>query len=803
MCASSAVQGGLKSKKIVYAYQARLNAVQHCRSIEDYVILQADATSVACKAIDFSSELYFESHCYMGDATHQEAIDLEKIHIGVCSSFAAGVMAVSEAMGDNGCLNVALFNPARTSAVCDLQIQSSGTSEYTYKLMMSELASVGCPSWEDRAREAYLHPSRFSLYAFGLDKGPDNSANAPRIAACLENVPNVAFAITWCFLHQLHLIYKVVYATMDTWVWDVSCVYGSSDHDPIKGCKYFSGIGTITNVWRSTGVGQAMQRAAIALWGEEVDCCRVRPGRPLKNRWGALAKIEKIIIDNLPYLPGIFWKLFGHKIDSATYDASPAVGPGADEAQQFSLQQKAYRRNATVLLGTAHFRALIVISSIGTRLLTEFLNWSQKKIAEFKKLADDALSNGVAYMGPTLLSIVVITKAADVMSEFSVMLGATAIDDPLRWGPIWDHVGSEPELRSQALLLIVTIILQQAVAWDFRYMARVGDFPLLFLFIVDKPNNVQDARRVTVVRKLLETPLCCLWRFDSDFAIKVKLFFAASLQSVIETDGLCPLDLYVCVLSFRASLPFDTQRVEGLASYLQELSRRMPSVSVAGASARLQAKHGQRVTVQDCLNLDEHARELMGTAIWQNRFAPMVARACDVPAPVPLRVCEHARPRNSVFGKAFALDAYRNFKKGCHRCYSFLGMYVLYPWSYYLTPFVFEVIRVQSDGDDFVMLRFPLASRQLSDCFGSLFAAREEVPTKLTRVPVRVLALTWESTCKAIVNGDEPLVDLKPRAPPQAAVPGDVLPLPLRDVDPAGGDGDGDGGDDEYHCPNY
>jgi hypothetical protein len=171
MCASSAVQGGLKSKKIVYAYQARLNAVQHCRSIEDYVILQADATSVACKAIDFSSELYFESHCYMGDATHQEAIDLEKIHIGVCSSFAAGVMAVSEAMGDNGCLNVALFNPARTSAVCDLQIQSSGTSEYTYKLMMSELASVGCPSWEDRAREAYLHPSRFSLYAFGLDKG--------------------------------------------------------------------------------------------------------------------------------------------------------------------------------------------------------------------------------------------------------------------------------------------------------------------------------------------------------------------------------------------------------------------------------------------------------------------------------------------------------------------------------------------------------------------------------------------------------------------------------------------------------
>ena len=50
------------------------------------------------------------------------------------------------------------------------------------------------------------------------------------------------------------------------------------------------------------------------LWpGDEAaaSTCATRPGRCLRGRWGSLYTVLIVIIKNLPFLPQIFWHLFG------------------------------------------------------------------------------------------------------------------------------------------------------------------------------------------------------------------------------------------------------------------------------------------------------------------------------------------------------------------------------------------------------------------------------------------------------------------------------------------------------------
>ena len=82
----------------------------------------------------------------------------------------------------------------------------------------------------------------------------------------------------------MHLAVKSCLAVMDTWVWD----------DAALPAKYFSGIGIITNTWRSYGTPAKIQGAAERI-GQGALFAKV-PGRPLKGRWGTCESIEDLII---------------------------------------------------------------------------------------------------------------------------------------------------------------------------------------------------------------------------------------------------------------------------------------------------------------------------------------------------------------------------------------------------------------------------------------------------------------------------------------------------------------------------
>eukprot|EP00969_Alexandrium_andersonii_P198048 8748157-Alexandrium_andersonii.AAC.1 len=67
-------------------------------------------------------------------------------------------------------------------------------------MVLRELASLGCPSWEVAA--ASTPPSKMTVFVFGVDAGPDNLGMLCRVKSCLASAPSVAFLAIFCVLHQ-------------------------------------------------------------------------------------------------------------------------------------------------------------------------------------------------------------------------------------------------------------------------------------------------------------------------------------------------------------------------------------------------------------------------------------------------------------------------------------------------------------------------------------------------------------------------------------------------------------------------
>jgi hypothetical protein len=253
MCAGGSLQGALKSKRIVYIYENRPNAVQACQSILNYQDMDADALAVAhppnvSASADSSAPFAFnwrmESTLFKGDATNQEAIGMDKVHIASVATVSFGPMAVAEAIRNDGTFDDSRFAPPRTHASCDLHIVRTGTGEETYIIVKDEMKSVGCPTWDDKVAAAALNPNLLSHFGFGLDNGPDNGSLAKRVKRALRDVLTVVFSVIWCKLHQTSLILGTIMVTLDKWEWPGEGAFES---------KYFGGVATITNVIRSHG----------------------------------------------------------------------------------------------------------------------------------------------------------------------------------------------------------------------------------------------------------------------------------------------------------------------------------------------------------------------------------------------------------------------------------------------------------------------------------------------------------------------------------------------------------------------
>ena len=224
------------------------------------------------------------------------------------------------------------------------------------------------------------------------------------------------------------------------------------------------------------------------------------------------------------------------------------------------------------------------------------------------------------------LSLFVTQVADKITTDISNLPSPESIADVHRWGRAFQQL-TDARHRPDANRLIIVVVLQLAASWDFRFMGLTVRLPLLLLFMLVSPCGEADAKRCQVAAFVLDAPDCCLRRSRGDVAIKLKQMFAAGLQSVVDSGGKRPVILFVFLLAYRASLPFDTQCIEGINSILVEMARRAPLMKIPLASDRLQIKQGDPITPEECCGFHTDALAELGESSHTERFLPVVETA--------------------------------------------------------------------------------------------------------------------------------------------------------------------------------
>ena len=116
-----------------------------------------------------------------------------------------------------------------------------------------------------------LDESTTNIFLFTLDQGPDNVGATKFIKSLLLNKPHVMIMVTWCFMHQCHLIVKSALQVLDQCRW--WCEPGN--------VEYFSSVSAVSNCWRTAGHPQKIYEKACAMFGDVAgrDYAKKIPGR--------------------------------------------------------------------------------------------------------------------------------------------------------------------------------------------------------------------------------------------------------------------------------------------------------------------------------------------------------------------------------------------------------------------------------------------------------------------------------------------------------------------------------------------
>ena len=104
----------------------------------------------------------FEVHLIQSDATTHELVQNAKVHMCIVSS-----VALSHALFLDNDDDIALQAKCIRLAA-DLQKVELNTANENYHLMIRDLESTRCPSWEQRVHTAAMHPDRRSNTCFGF-----------------------------------------------------------------------------------------------------------------------------------------------------------------------------------------------------------------------------------------------------------------------------------------------------------------------------------------------------------------------------------------------------------------------------------------------------------------------------------------------------------------------------------------------------------------------------------------------------------------------------------------------------------
>ena len=139
LVAGSQVHGGFVSRHIAYRFEHRVFVAQYLKLTEEHQQMEDAADSARERGGHV-----VESFLIRGDATHQSALGLHKIHICTISTCFTQDSDVKSAIDADGNFDIQGFAPLTTpKAAADLQVVVDGTAKETYRLFKQELASTG------------------------------------------------------------------------------------------------------------------------------------------------------------------------------------------------------------------------------------------------------------------------------------------------------------------------------------------------------------------------------------------------------------------------------------------------------------------------------------------------------------------------------------------------------------------------------------------------------------------------------------------------------------------------------------
>jgi hypothetical protein len=324
-------------------------------------------------------------YSYRGDATNQDAIDHEKVHLAEACSMAVPIELVNDlaaslrvaAPVEQGGAGVEM---PYVRSLCDMQVVRAGTGVELYNTMIRELRSVGIHDWIIMG----LEETSITMLLFALDKGPDNQLAIKLIRNNVAAFPLLFIGIVWCFFHQWNLIIKSMLDLIDGFEW--------SDGFRFK-VSYTAGLGTITNTWRSPGNPLKVYGEACKRFGPEAGRLYAKkvPGRFVKQRWGSADALELRLDQGGHVLSVVFAELFvsnSKRAAKAKAKAARAMSDDPDD-QQRELR-KAFALTTGELMSSDLYRGVVRISVIAKRALAHFLNWGQKRRGEMNKTRTEA-----------------------------------------------------------------------------------------------------------------------------------------------------------------------------------------------------------------------------------------------------------------------------------------------------------------------------------------------------------------------------------------------------------------------------
>ena len=237
---------------MVYRYVHNLAACHRIKPGQEHD--RADEIAKQCTAIvpsAYPSDAYSINVVrYEGDATNQEAVYKQKIHMALVDRAFLDATSIADGMGTDAFDTYISEHALRTRSLCDIQEVNKGTTEEFRGIMKKQFESVKCKTWLDRVREPV--PGLVRVFTTMLDMGPENLGFGPTALQDVAGANYTMVHLMFCMEHQFHLCDEDVLKVLDGWTWTHRDDATTNRYK--FGGKHTGLVKTVANTWRSWGL---------------------------------------------------------------------------------------------------------------------------------------------------------------------------------------------------------------------------------------------------------------------------------------------------------------------------------------------------------------------------------------------------------------------------------------------------------------------------------------------------------------------------------------------------------------------